>query len=151
MERQAEAIFAHVDRLGGGSMLEGTFVGIEQGWFQGEIGQAAYDLERKLNDGTHVVVGVNAFLDGNDEPVPDILQISRECEEEQAKRLAAVKADRAVDAVERSLARVRADAADSSVNLMPALLDAVRAYATVGEVMDALAQVFGRHREDPVI
>ena len=64
MERQAEAMFAHVDELGGGSMLEGALVGVEQGWFQGEIAQAAYDIERKLNDGRHVMVGVNALLRG---------------------------------------------------------------------------------------
>jgi methylmalonyl-CoA mutase N-terminal domain/subunit len=151
MERQAEAIFAHVEELGGGSMLEGALVGIERGWFQSEISKAAYQLERKLNDGRHVMVGVTDFLEGNDEPPPDILQISRECEEEQLKRLAAVKADRDAAAVDAALAQLRLDAAEPTVNLMPGILDSVRAYATVGEVMSALADVFGRHREDPVI
>ncbi|HZJ25867.1 MAG TPA: methylmalonyl-CoA mutase family protein [Acidimicrobiia bacterium] len=151
MERRAEEIFDHVQRLGDGSMLEGTFVGIEQGWFQTEIAQAAYDLERKLNDGTHVMVGVNAFLEGNDDAPPETLQISRDCECQQVKRLAAVKADRDTETVERALARVRADAAEPTVNLMPGLLDAVRTHATVGEVMHALADVFGRYREDPII
>ena len=150
MERQAEALFAHIEALGGGSMLEGALVGIEAGWYQGEIARAAYDLERKLNDGRHVMVGVNAHFEGNDEPPPDILQIGRECEEEQLKRLAAVKADRSADAVDVALTRLRADAAEPTVNLLPGLLDAVRAYATVGEIMSALADVFGRHREDPV-
>ena len=112
MERQAEAIFAHVEELGGGSMLEGALVGIEQGWYQSEISQAAYDLERKLNDGRHTMVGVTDFFEGNDEPPPDILQIGRECEEQQLKRLAAVKADRNADAVDAALARLRADAAE---------------------------------------
>jgi methylmalonyl-CoA mutase N-terminal domain/subunit len=151
MERQAEAIFAHVESLGNGSMLEGALVGIEQGWFQSEISKAAYDLERKLNDGRHVMVGVTDFFEGNDEPPPEILQISRECEEEQLKRLAAVKADRGQAALDAALARLRTDAADPTCNLMPAILESVHAYATVGEIMDALAQVFGRHREDPVI
>src|SRR3954470_11288908 len=151
MERQAEAIFAHVGELGGGSMLEGALVAIEQGWYQGEIAQAAYDVERKLNDGRHTMVGVTGFLEGNDEPPPDILEIGRECEEQQLKRLAAVKADRDAEAVDRALARLRADAADPEVNVMPALLDAARAYATVGETMDAMADVFGRYRETPVL
>ncbi len=151
MERRAEAMFSHVDGLGGGSMLEGALVGIEQGWYQSEIAQAAYDVERKLNDGRHTMVGVTDFCEGNDEPPPDILEIGRECEEQQLKRLAAVKADRAAESVEVALARLRADAADPSVNLMPALLDAARAYATVGEAMDALADVFGRYRETPII
>jgi methylmalonyl-CoA mutase N-terminal domain/subunit len=151
MERQAEAIFAHVEHLGNGSMLEGALVGIEQGWYQSEISRAAYDLERKLNDGRHTMVGVTDFFEGNDEPPPDILHISRECEEEQLKRLAAVKADRNAAAVDAALARLRADAAEPTVNLMPGILESVEAYATVGEIMDALANVFGRHREDPVI
>jgi methylmalonyl-CoA mutase N-terminal domain/subunit len=151
MERQAEAIFAHIEKLGGGSMLEGAFVGIESGWYQSEISRAAYELERKLNDGRHTMVGITDFLEGNDEPPPELLQISRESEEEQLKRLAAVKADRGADAVDAALARLRADAAEPTVNLMPGILDAVNAYATVGEIMGALADVFGRHREVPVI
>ncbi len=151
MEREAEAMFAYVDGLGGGSMLEGALVGIERGWYQTEIAQAAYDVERKLNDGRHTMVGVTDFFEGNDAPPPDTLEIGRECEEQQLKRLAAVKADRDSEGVDAALARLRADAADPTVNLMPALLDAARAYATVGETMDALADVFGRYRETPVI
>jgi methylmalonyl-CoA mutase, N-terminal domain len=151
MERRAEAVFEHLDRLGDGSMLEGVLRAVEQGWFQREISESAYELERKLNDGRHVLVGVNAFLEGNDEPPPETLHIGPEAEESQLKRLAAVRADRDGEGVDAALARVRADAADPAVNLMPALLDAVGAYATVGEVVGALADVFGRHREDPVI
>jgi methylmalonyl-CoA mutase N-terminal domain/subunit len=151
MERQAEAIFSHVEGLGSGSMLEGALVGIENGYYQREIAQAAYDVERKLNDGRHTMVGVTDFFEGNDEPPPPILEIGRECEEQQLKRLAAVKADRNGEAVDAALARLRSDAVDPLVNLMPALLDAARAYATVGETMDALADVFGRYRETPVI
>ncbi len=132
-------------------MLEGALVAIEQGWYQREIAQAAYDVERKLNDGRHTMVGVTGFLEGNDEPPPDILEIGRECEEQQLKRLAAVKADRDGETVDAALARLRADATDPEVNVMPALLDAVRAHATVGETMDALADVFGRYRETPVL
>ena len=151
MERRAEAIFAHIEALGRGSMLEGALVGIENGYYQGEIAQAAYDLERKLNDGRHTMVGITDFLEGNDEPPPDILEIGRECEEQQLKRLAAVKADRNTETVDTALAQLRIDAADPLINLMPALLNAVRAYATVGETMDAMADVFGRYRETPVI
>ncbi len=151
MERRAEAVFEHLDHLGGGSMLEGVLRAVEQGWFQREISESAYELERKLNDGRHVLVGVNACFDGNEDPPPETLQIGPEAEETQLKRLATVKADRGDEVVDAALARVRADAADPAVNLMPALLDAVRVYATVGEVVGAMAEVFGRHREDPVI
>jgi methylmalonyl-CoA mutase N-terminal domain/subunit len=150
MERQAEAAFAHLDRLGEGSLLEGVLRAIESGWFQGEIAESAYELERKLNDGRHLLVGVNVATTGGDEGL-EILRIGPEVEEAQLKRLAQVKADRDGTAVDAALARVRADAADQDVNLMPGLIDAVSTQATVGEIVGALADVFGRYREDPVI
>jgi methylmalonyl-CoA mutase N-terminal domain/subunit len=151
MERHAEQLFAHIDELGEGSMLDGAVRGVEEGWFQGEIAEAAYDLERKLNRGDHVVVGVNAYLEGNDEPPPLTLRIGPEVEEEQRRRLEKVRHDRDDERVREALARVRADASDPNVNLMPALLDAAQSYATLGEVVDALADVFGRWVEDPRI
>jgi methylmalonyl-CoA mutase N-terminal domain/subunit len=151
MERQAEELFAHIDSLGNGSMLDGVVLGIEEGWFQGEIADAAYELERKLNDGRHVIVGVNAFTEGNDDPQPEILYIDAEIEEMQRKRLAAVKQERDGAAVDAALARLKADAADPEVNLMPALLEAARVRATLGEQMDAMGEVFGRWEETPQI
>jgi len=151
LERQAEQVFAQLDTVGEGSMLEGVLRQIESGWFQREIADAAYVLERKRNDGRHVVVGVTDFLDGNDEPPPDLLRIGPEVEESQRKRLAARLADRDDAAVHAALAHLRADAADPTINLFPALLDAVRVEATVGETMGALADVFGRYTESPVI
>lgn len=151
MERRAEEIFARIDEMGGGSMLDGAVRGVEEGWYQSEIGDAAYDLERKLNAGRHVVVGVNGFTEGNDEPPPPILKIGPEVEEEQRRRLEKVKHERDSDAVERALARIRAEAADPEVNLMPALIDAANAYATLGETVNALADVFGRWIEAPRI
>jgi methylmalonyl-CoA mutase, N-terminal domain len=150
MERQAEEVFAYLDRLGDGSLLEGVFQAIESGWFQGEIAESAYELERKLNDGRHLLVGVNVATTGGDQEL-DILRIGPEVEEAQLKRLARVKADRDSADVEAALARVRADAAEPDVNLMPGLIDAVSTQATVGEIVGALADVFGRYREDPVI
>jgi methylmalonyl-CoA mutase, N-terminal domain len=150
MERRAEAVFAHLDRLGDGSLLEGVFRAIESGWFQAEIAESAYELERKLNDGRHLVVGVNVATQGGDQQ-PEILRIGPEVEETQLKRLARVKGDRDGAAVDAALARVRADAADPDVNLMPGLVEAVATHATVGEIVGALADVFGRYREDPVI
>jgi methylmalonyl-CoA mutase N-terminal domain/subunit len=147
IERQAEELFAKVDAFGDGSMLEGAIHGIEEGWFQGEIAQAAYDLEKKLNDGRHVVVGVNQFFEGNDEPQPETLYIDREVEQFQIKRLDAVRHDRNAAAVDEVLTRLRADAADPEVNLMPVLMEASRAYCTLGEMMGAMADVFGRWEE----
>ena len=150
MERQAEEVFAHLDDLGRGSILEGVYEGIDNGYFQGEIAEAAYQLEKKVNSDRRIIVGVNRFAESDDEPL-DTLHIGPEVEERQLKRLADVKAGRDDHAVRRALAQVEADAGRSDANLMPAILDAVRAYATVGEIVDSLAGVFGRWVEDPVI
>jgi methylmalonyl-CoA mutase N-terminal domain/subunit len=144
MERRAEELFARIAEMGEGSMLEGAIRGVEEGWYQSEIADSAYELERKLNAGRHVVVGVNAFLEGNDEPPPPTLRIGPEVEEEQRRRLEKVRRERDGDAVSAALARIRSDAADGDVNLMPAFIDASRAYCTLGEMIDALADVFGR-------
>jgi methylmalonyl-CoA mutase N-terminal domain/subunit len=149
MERRAEAIFAHLDDLGGGSILEGVYRAIDTGWFQREIADAAYHLERKVDGGRRLVVGVNAFTDGDDDRIP-ILAIGPEVEERQLKRLDHVKHRRDHAALDASLAAVTAAAGEPDVNLMPPILDAVRQYATVGEIVSALAAVFGRWTEDPV-
>jgi len=151
MERQAEEIFAKIDEMGHGSMLDGAYAGVENGYYQGEIADAAYAFERKLNKGERVMVGVNAFTEGNDTDQMEILAITAEQEQTQIKRLGAVKADRNDEAVAAALARLRADAADTEVNLMPALVDTVKTYATEGEIMNTLADVFGRYVEKPVI
>lgn len=151
MERQAEGIFAHIGELGSGSMVEGVHAAIDDGWFQTEIADAAFELERRVNDGKDIIVGVNAFEDGNDEPVPATLRIGPEVEERQCKRLAAARANRDTEASTQALERVRSDASDPEVNLMPALLAAVQSGATLGETVDALASEFGRYREVPVI
>ncbi|MHB1987259.1 MAG: acyl-CoA mutase large subunit family protein [Acidimicrobiales bacterium] len=147
MERQAEAIFSHLGELGGGSILEGVYAGIEQGWFQGEIADAAYTYEQKISSRARIVVGANSFLEGNDDDPPDILQIGQEVEDLQRKRLGEVRHRRSSEAVERALNQVRTVAAEADRNLMPAIHDAVSAYATVGEIMSAMADVFGRWRE----
>ena len=150
MERQAEEIFAHLDELGAGSMLEGVIAGIEENWFQGRIADSAYELERKLERGRRIVVGVNRFTEGNDDDLIDLLQITNEDEARQLKRLDQVRHDRDQAAVDAALARLAADAADPEVNLMPTLIDTVSTYATLGEIMRTLG-VFGRHVEVPTI
>jgi methylmalonyl-CoA mutase N-terminal domain/subunit len=150
MERQAEAVFAHLDELGEGSMLQGVYAGIDNGYFQGEIAEAAYQLEKKVNSGRRVVVGVNRFTEGDDDPL-EVLLIGPEVEERQLKRLTNVLHDRNADAVDAALDRVRDTAAGPDGNLMPPILEAVSNYATVGEICGALADVFGRWVEDPVL
>jgi methylmalonyl-CoA mutase, N-terminal domain len=151
MERQAEEIFDHLDRLGHGSILDGVITGIDENWFQGRIADSAYELERQFNSGRRVVVGVNGYTDGNDDTDMALLRITHEDEARQLKRLEAVRHDRDSDAVARTLATLAAEAADPEVNLMPSLIDASKAYVTLGEMMGTLAGVFGRHVEVPTI
>jgi methylmalonyl-CoA mutase, N-terminal domain len=151
LERRAEDVFAHLERMGGGSMLDGVVAAIETGWFQGEIADAAYRFETKAAAGRRVVVGVNRFTDSGDAEIIPTLLIGADVEERQRKRLAAVRAGRDPHAVDAALAAVRADAAHPDVNLVPAILAAVRVRASVGEVVGALGTVFGRWTEDAVI
>ncbi len=151
LERQAEAVFAKLDEWGHGSILEGVFAGIDANWFQSEIADAAYQLQRKLMDGRHVLVGVNRFTEGDDAETVPILSIDAAVEEAQCKRLGEVRARRSGVAVDAALAGVRGAADDPAANVMPAIIEAARAYATVGEIMGALGDVFGRHVETPVL
>ena len=151
MERRAEEIFETIDEMGKGSMLEGCIAGIEENWFQGRIADSAYELERAFNRGERTIVGVNRFLEGNDDSDLEILKITNEDEAKQRRRLAQVRAERNGLAVEDSLRRLEVEAADPEVNLMPALIEASTAYATVGEMMTSMARVFGRHVEVPSI
>jgi methylmalonyl-CoA mutase N-terminal domain/subunit len=151
VERQAEEIFAHLESLGNGSLLEGVITGIEENWFQGRISDSAYDLERRLNAGQRITVGVNDFQAGNEEDQIQLLRITNEDEQRQRKRLDTVRSDRNQDAVTEMLNRLRVEAEDPEVNLMPTLIEASHAYATVGEMMNTMAGVFGRHVEVPSI
>jgi methylmalonyl-CoA mutase N-terminal domain/subunit len=151
MEARAGEIFAHIEQLGQGSMLDGVIVGIEEGWFQSEIADAAYDFEKRVNRGERVVVGVNRFTEGNEEDEIPLLRITNEDERRQCERLATVRQGRADAAVADALRTLGAVAAQPDQNLMPALIDAVTARATIGEIMNALAEVFGRYVEHPRI
>ena len=149
VERQAEEIFAHIEELGSGSMLEGAIKGIEENWFQGRISDSAFELERKVNEGRRIVVGVNAFTEGNEEEQIPLLRITNEDEQRQRKRLDAVRDRRDESKVNAVLERLRAEAADPEINLMPTLIEAAQAYATLGEIMSTMGSVFGRHVEVP--
>ncbi|MDE0801778.1 MAG: methylmalonyl-CoA mutase family protein [Acidimicrobiales bacterium] len=151
MERRAEEVFAHLDDIGDGSILEGVYAGIDDGYFVSEIAEASYRFEREVNAGERIIVGVNAFTEGNDESEQNLLRIDPATEELQLKRLGEVKKARDDAAVSDVLARIRTDAADPTVNLMPVLIDAVKSYATEGEIVSALEDVFGTYVERTVI
>jgi methylmalonyl-CoA mutase N-terminal domain/subunit len=142
LERRAEEVFAHLLDVGSGSMLEGVLACIEDGWFCAEIADAAYRFQSKIASRKWVQVGVNGYTEGDDGRA-EILYIDPAVEARQLERLAAVKRARDDDAVRRCLGRLAQEAADPTVNLMPTLIDAAKAYVTVGETMQTLASVFG--------
>ena len=153
MERRAVEILDHLLELGDGSILEGVYEGIDNGWFVGGIADSAYRFEREVNEGTRIIVGVNAFGDGDDRDgnEANLLRIEQDTEDLQLKRLAAVKQARDDEAVRRALQAVGQAADDPSINLMPPVIDAVNAYATEGEICDTLAAVFGRYVEQAIV
>jgi methylmalonyl-CoA mutase, N-terminal domain len=142
MERQAYDYFAKIDELGG--MVEA----VKHNFPQREIADAAFAYQREVDEGRRVVVGVNAFEEEGEEPL-EILRIDAGLERKQIGRLETTRAKRDAAAVERALARLRQQAAGEA-NLMPALLDAARAHATEGEIVEALQAVFGTYTEAPV-
>jgi methylmalonyl-CoA mutase, N-terminal domain len=150
IDRQAEATFSEIEELGGGSMLNGVYRGIEDNWFQVRIAESAADFERRVNDGRRTVVGVNRFVEES-EVEPEILAIHDEIETLQRNRLARVKQSRNSSDVAEKLMALRRDATDPAINLVPAVLEAVRSYATIGEIMNELATVFGVWQERSVV
>ena len=150
LEAEAESMFSHIVEAGGGSMLEGAFELIDEGWYQGNIADSAYEFEKKVNAGRRIVVGVNDFTEGNEEDQIDLLKITTEDEQRQIKHLQQIKADRNQGAVDEALVAL-SRAAETDANLMLPLIDSVRTRATVGEIMNTLAEVFGRYQEKPFI
>ncbi len=146
LEQRAEEVLAHIDELGHGSILEGVFEGIDNGYFVGEIADAAYVFERSLNDGERILVGVNAFTEGDEGP-QHLLRIDDDTEEAQLARLGEVKRHRNQADVQHALDHVAAVASDPTANLVPALIAATRTRATEGEIVHALEQVFGTYTE----
>jgi len=144
LEREASAVIDAIDRMGG--MIEA----IEEGYPQREIAQAAYTYQQAVERRERIVVGVNEFVTSGAGKSPQTLYIDEGTADAQLKRLAQVRAGRDQAGCDRALAALEA-AADSRDNMMPALLDAVRAYATVGEMCAVLRGVWGEYEETPTI
>lgn len=142
LDRQAEEIFAHLLDQGNGSMLDGAIACIEDGWFSNEIADAAYQFQSKIATKKWIQVGVNGYVE-DDDRYPPTLSIDPEVERQQLNSLARVKQNRDDELVRESLQRIGREAADSNINLMPALIEASERYVTVGEQMSALESVFG--------
>jgi len=139
MERGVWDYFRRIDELGG------VIPAIEQGFFQREIADAAYEYQRRIESGEQIIVGVNAYTIEEETPIP-ILKIGPEIEAKQRERLARVRRERNAARVNAALAEVRRAAQDGD-NLVPPILEAVKAYATLGEIIDELRGVFGEYEE----
>ena len=147
IEAKAEEIFASIDRMGNGSMLDGVLHGIDEGWFQSALADSAYEFEKALNSGDRSIVGVNKYVK-DDEPALDILRIGAEVEAGQRDKLVRLRGDRRHDEVEVALDALRSGA-EGDANLMELIISAARARATLGEIVAAMKDVFGGYREPP--
>jgi methylmalonyl-CoA mutase, N-terminal domain len=150
VEERAEEYFAKIlDLSEDGTITSGLLRGIESGWFMSEIADAAFAYQQKLEKGDKHIVGVNVH-DEPDEHDLEILRISKDVELAQEQRLAEFRARRDGARAEAVLEELKA-ACRSDANLIPPIMDAVRADATLGEICSAMKAVFGTYREPPVI
>ena len=143
IEKRATAYLEKIDALGG--MLKA----IERGYVQQEIQNAAYEYQQLVDQQQAVVVGVNRFVVEEEKPIP-LQRIDEVLERKQVERLGALRASRDPQPWKEALTRLE-EAARLGSNLMPRIVDAVDAYATVGEISDTLRKVFGEYKESVVI
>jgi len=142
LEERAYEYFAKIDELGG--MVEA----VKRGFPQREIADAAYELQTEIDSGRRIVVGVNRYTEGGD-GTTELLRIDPSLERQQIDRVQAIRADRDTQTVERVLGEIK-QAGAGERNLMPLLLEAARAHITEGEIVQALQEVWGDYREQPV-
>jgi methylmalonyl-CoA mutase N-terminal domain/subunit len=143
LERQAYDYFDRIEQLGG------VVAAIKDNFFQREIAEASFRYQSEVESGQRIVVGVNRYqLD--EDTSPEILKIDPALERKQIERVQSLRAERDSAKVEAVLARLKEDSSRDDRNLMPPLLDAARAYVTMGEICDAWREVWGTWRETPV-
>ncbi len=140
MEAAAEEYFKKIEDLGG------VIPAIEKGFFQKEIARAAYQYQNEIERKDRKVVGVNSFKDENEKIEIPILEISQDVEKKQKRQLKELRAQRDNTLVEQCLQELK-EAAKNDVNMMPILVKSAKAYATVGEMVEALKEVFGEYVE----
>lgn len=143
MEKEAEAYFRQIEDFGG------VIPAIEEGFFQREIAHAASDYQKKVDERSRVVVGVNRFEKENEEIEIPILEIGNAAEEEQVKALHDLRRERNQDEVDAALAEIR-ETASGTGNILPPILKAAKAYATLGEIVDTMKLEFGEWQESAV-
>ena len=125
--------------------MGGSVEAIKKGYIQREIRRSAYNYQKKVDSGEQVIVGVNKFAT-EEEPELELFEIDEKVEKKQVERLKRLRSERDNEKVSRLLDEVR-QVASSEDNIMPVLIEAVKAYATVGEISDAMRDVFGEYKE----
>jgi len=145
-ERRTMEYLEEIREMGGGSMREGVLTALERGYFHREIQEASYEYQERVESGEEVVVGVNRFTIEEDTR-PDILKVDETVEDRQRQRLADVKDERDDEAVADALERIE-DAVAAGENTMPAIIEAVKAYATMGEIMRVFENAHGSYEEE---
>ena len=143
LERQAYEYFDRIEKLGG------MVAAIRDNFPQREIAEASYRYQQEVELQQRIVVGVNAYSFAEEDEIP-ILKIDPALEQKQIHRLQALRARRESPGVERTLSALKTAAAQEQANLMPPIVDAARAYVTLGEICDALRDTWGTWRETPV-
>jgi methylmalonyl-CoA mutase N-terminal domain/subunit len=139
LDRAAEKTIQQIDAMGG------TLRAIETGWIQNQIQNAAYEVQRKIEAGEQVVVGVNRFRTAEGAGIPTF-RLNPELERAQVERLRAIRTGRSAEAADAALRRLTR-AASSEENLMPHIVTAAEAWATVGEISSAMRTVFGEYSD----
>ena len=128
-----------IDKLGGAPKA------IERGFIQREIQNSAYKYQKDIENKERIIVGVNQFQ-SEEEPMKDLLKVNPEIEKRQVEKLSKVKEKRNEEEVQKNLNQLK-EIAGSEHNVMPAILDCVRSYATLGEICDQLRAVFGEYKD----
>jgi methylmalonyl-CoA mutase N-terminal domain/subunit len=145
VEDEAMAYIEEIREMGDGSMRDGVLTGIQDGYFQREIQDAAYEYQERVEAEEETVVGVNKY-EIEEDTQPDLLTVDKDVQRRQRDRLAEVKDERDEEAVEAALEAVE-EAAHSDENVMPAIIDAVKTYATMGEIMGVFEDYYGSYQE----
>jgi len=143
LEQKTLEYLGKIDDLGG------AVVAIERGYMQREIQSAAYIYQREIEARQRIIVGVNQYTTAEPPPI-DLLRVNPEIERKQCERLGRLRAERNAASANAALGRVEAVARDGG-NLMPAIIDAVRNWATLGEISDAMRRVFGEYQPVNVV
>ena len=145
VEREAMKYLEEIREMGDGSMRDGVLAGIEEGYFQREIQDSAYEYQRRVDEGEEVVVGVNEYTI-EEETKPDLLTVDEDVQRRQQDRLESVKTDRDDEAVAAALDRLR-EATRGGENVVEPTVAAVKTYATMGEIMSVFEEEYGSYRE----